>query len=251
MQKIKLFMWNPKEICRFVDLTSLNTYDSKESVDQFLNQALEYDTKGFSVAAVCLFPNFGKRAAEKLKNSSIKTAVVAGNFPNSQSFLSVRLHECELALECGIDEIDIVLNIGALMEKDYEHVSNEVRAFKNLMGDKKLKVILETGLLKETSLIKKASKLAIEGGADFIKTSTGKDFPGANMEAVVAMSEVLADQNKTNDKKVGLKISGGVKTYSDAVRYFEKVESILGKSFMTPDLLRVGASSLVKKLMDE
>lgn len=244
-------MWNPKEICSFVDLTSLNTSDSQQSVEQFLNKSLEYHKQEFKVAAVCLFPNFGRKAVEKLENTDIKTAVVAGNFPNSQSFLSVRLHECELALDSGVDEIDIVLNIGELLDKNYTQVSDEVRAFKNLMGDKKLKVILETGLLKDTSLIKKASELAIEGGADFIKTSTGKDFQGADLEAVVAMSEVIASHYKSSNKQVGLKISGGVKTYSDAVRYFEKVESILGKEFMTPDLLRIGASSLVQNLMDE
>lgn len=244
-------MWNPKEICGFVDLTSLNTADSQQSVEQFLNKALEYDKKGFTVAAVCLFPNFGRKAVEKLENTGIKTAVVVGNFPNSQSFLSVRLHECELALESGVDEIDIVLNVGELLDKNYSQVSDEVRAFKNLIGDKKLKVILETGLLKDAILIKKAAELAIDGGADFIKTSTGKDFPGADMNAVVTMSEVIASHYKASNKRIGLKISGGVKTYSDAVRYFEKVESILGKDFMTPDLLRIGASSLVQNLMDE
>lgn len=244
-------MWNPKEICGFVDLTTLNTADSHKSVDEFLNQALEFDKEGFSVAAVCLFPNFGRKAVERLENSDIKIAVVAGNFPNSQSFLSVRLHECEMALESGVDEIDIVLNIGELLDKNYTQVSDEVRAFKNLMGDKKLKVILETGLLKDTSLIKKASELAIEGGADFIKTSTGKDFPGADMASVVAMAEVIASHYEATNKKVGLKISGGVKTYSDAVRYFEKVQSILGKEFMKPELLRIGASSLVQNLMNE
>jgi len=244
-------MWNPKEICGYVDLTSLNTADSQLSIDQFLAQAIEYDKKGFTVAAVCLFPNFGRKAVEKLDTTSIKTAVVAGSFPNSQSFLSVRLHECELAIESGVDDIDIVLNIGELLDKNYSHVSDEVRAFKNLMGNKKLKVILETGLLKDASVIKKAAELAIDGGADFIKTSTGKDFPGANMDAVVAMAEVIATHYKNSNRYVGLKISGGVKTYSDAVRYFDNVESILGKDFMKPNLLRIGASSLVKNLMDE
>lgn len=244
-------MWNPKEICRFVDLTSLNTADSYKSIDQFLNQALDYDKKGFTVAAVCLFPNFGRKAIEKLEASDIKTAVVAGSFPSSQSFLSVRLHECELALEAGVDEVDIVLNIGELLDKNYSHVSDEIRAFKKLMGDKKLKVILETGLLKEASLITKAAELAIDGGADFIKTSTGKGFPGADLDAVTTMAKVIASHYKKSHKRVGLKISGGVKTYSDAIRYFEKVESILGEKFMTPNLLRIGASSLVQNLMDE
>lgn len=244
-------MWNPKEICRFVDLTTLNTADSNQSVEKFLNQAIEYDAKGFTVAAVCLFPNFGRKAVEKLDVTNIKTAVVAGNFPNSQSYLSVRLHECELALESGVDEIDIVLNIGELLDGNFEQVRDEVKAFKNLMGDTKLKVILETGLLQEVALIKKAAELAIEGGADFIKTSTGKGFPGADLDSVIAMAEVIAAHQKSTKKTVGLKISGGVKTYADALRYFKEVQSILGDSFMTPDLLRIGASSLVQNLMNE
>src|SRR5690606_4152297 len=133
-------------------------------------------------AAVCLYPNFAKMAKDKLKNSGIKTAVVAGNFPSSQGFLSTKLQECEFALEAGADEVDIVLNLGEFDDGNYTQVVDEIRAFKGLMPNKTLKVILETGYLKTPERIEKASELAITGGADFIKTSTGKEFLGASLE---------------------------------------------------------------------
>lgn len=241
--------WTKKQICSYVDLTSLNAYDSVESVRTFLTDALDFEKKGFPVAAVCLFPNFSALAVKELNNSSLKTAVVAGNFPNAQGFLSTKLNECELALEAGVDEIDIVLNLGEFDAGSYDHVIDEIKAFKGLMPKKTLKVILETGYLKTPERIRLASELAIQGGADFIKTSTGKEFPGASLEAVEIMAQVIAE-NKS-DNKVGLKISGGVRTYDDALEYFEIVEKHLGKAFMTPDYLRIGASSLVRNLMNE
>jgi len=242
-------MWTKTEVCSFVDLTSLNSFDSIQSIDKFLNQALEFEAKGFPVAAVCLYPNFSAQAVQKLNESSIKTAVVSGNFPHSQSFLSTRLNECELALEAGVDEIDIVLNLGAFNDGNDEHVINEIKAFKGLMPNKCLKVILETGYLQTPERIKKASELAIEGGADFIKTSTGKEFPGASLEAVEIMAKVIAEKKSTS--KVGLKVSGGVKSFDDALAYLNLVQKHLGKDFITPDLFRIGASSLVSNLVND
>ena len=238
-----------KEICSFVDFTSLNSYDSLNSVKAFLSEALDFEKKGFSVAAVCLFPNFSALAVNELKDSSIKTAVVAGNFPNSQGFLSTKLNECELALAAGVDEIDIVLNLGEFDVGDHDHVVEEIKAFKGLMPKKTLKVILETGYLKTPERIRLASELAIQGGADFIKTSTGKEFPGATLEAVEIMAQVISENKST--RKIGLKISGGIRTYEDALEYFEVVEKYLGEEFMTSDFLRIGASSLVRNLMNE
>ena len=242
-------MWTKKEVCSLVDLTSLNSYDSVKSIEKFLTQALAFESKGFPVAAVCLYPNFAAQGVEALKNSAIKTAVVAGNFPNAQGFLSTKLNECELVLAAGVDEVDIVLNLGAFDDGDHAHVVSEIKAYRGLMPKKCLKVILETGYLKTPERIQLASELAIKGGADFIKTSTGKEFPGASIEAVEIMAKVIA--NKKSAKKVGLKISGGVRTYEDALAYLEVVERHLGKSFVTPDQLRIGASSLVTNLMND
>ncbi|RFC54101.1 deoxyribose-phosphate aldolase [Brumimicrobium aurantiacum] len=241
--------WTKKQICGLVDLTSLNSFDSKNSVTSFLDTALEYQKQGFQVAAICLFPNFTELAAKKLKSSSIQLAVVAGNFPNSQGDLSTKLKECQLALNHGADEIDIVLNLGEFDDGNYDAVISEVKAFKALMPNKQLKVILETGYLKSPERIRKASELAIEGGADFIKTSTGKEFPGATIEAVEVMAKVIAENKEQG--LVGLKISGGVRSYDDAIEYLNCVEKHLGLSFITPEYLRIGASSLVSNLIND
>lgn len=242
-------MWTKKEVISFVDLTSLNSFDSIPHIENFINQALEYERKGYPVAAVCLYPNFSSQAVNLLKNSAIKTAVVAGNFPSSQSFISSRLMECEMALMAGVDEIDIVLNLGEFEAENYSHVVEEIKAFKGLMPEKTLKVILETGYLKTPERIRLASELAIQGGADFIKTSTGKEFPGASLEAVEVMAKVVSEN--TASKPVGIKISGGVRTYEDALNYFKLIESYLGREYMTPGRLRIGASSLVKNLVND
>ncbi|WP_107037368.1 deoxyribose-phosphate aldolase [Brumimicrobium mesophilum] len=241
--------WTKKEICSFVDLTSLNSFDSPKSVKVFLDDALSFEKKGFPVAAVCLYPNFAPQAVEVLKDTSIKVAVVSGNFPNSQGFLATKLNECSLAIDAGADEIDIVLNLGEFEDKNYDHVVNEIKAFKGIMPNKTLKVILETGYLKSSEKIRLAAEMAIEGGADFIKTSTGKEFPGATKEAVEVMAKLIAEYKEK--RTVGLKISGGVKTYEDALGYFKMIEMYLGKDYMTPENLRIGASSLVRNLMND
>tara|TARA_B100000508_G_scaffold140085_1_gene139952 strand:+ start:43911 stop:44645 length:735 start_codon:yes stop_codon:yes gene_type:complete len=243
-------MWTPEQISSFVDLTSLNSFDSVKSIESFLAQTRSYQDKGFKVAAVCFYPNFAQQAVSALKGTGIKTAVVAGSFPSSQSFLATRLNECELALEAGVDEIDIVLNLGAFADGNTEQVVEEVRAFKGLMPNKTLKVILETGYLETADNIALASKLAIEGGADFIKTSTGKDFPGASLEAAQVMSQQIKKHHDSTGKLVGLKISGGVRTKEQAEEYIKVVQEILGESFIHPDTFRIGASSLMKNLVN-
>lgn len=244
-------MWTPEKISSFVDLTSLNAFDSTRSIDEFLKQTHSYNEKGFKVAAVCFYPNFANQAVTSLKGSGIQTAVVAGSFPSSQGFLSSRLHECELALEAGADEIDIVLNLGAFEDEDFEQVSEEVKAFKGMMQNQKLKVILETGYLETDKRVQKAAELAIEGGADFIKTSTGKDFPGASQEAVKTMAHVIKTHQKNTGETVGLKISGGVRTKEQAASYIEVVKDILGEDFISPATFRIGASSLMKDLVNQ
>lgn len=241
-------MWTKKEVSSFVDLTSLNSFDSVLHIKDFIAQAIEYERKGYPVAAVCLYPNFASLAVKLLKDSSIKIAVVAGNFPSSQGFMSTKLMECEMALSAGVDEIDIVLNLGKFDSENYTQVVEEIKAYKGLMPNKTLKVILETGYLKTPERIRLASELAIKGGADFIKTSTGKEFPGASLKAVEVMAKVIVESNSS--ESVGIKISGGVRTYEDAVEYLKLIEGYLERGFMTPEKLRIGASSLVKNLVN-
>lgn len=243
-------MLTPKEISNLVDLTSLNTFDSSKSIDAFLKQTHLYNKDGFKVAAVCFYPNFAKQAVDALKGSGIKTAVVAGSFPSSQSFLSTRLNECEMALEAGAEEIDIVLNLGAFEQGNHEQVIEEVLAFKGLMPENDLKVILETGYLSSESRIKKAAELAIMGGADFIKTSTGKEFPGADISAVKIMANAIKEHKINSGKEVGLKVSGGVRTKEQAQEYIDVVKEILDDTYIHPDHFRIGASSLLKNLTE-
>jgi deoxyribose-phosphate aldolase len=244
-----LFMWKPKQICTFIDLTSLNSFDSPSSIEAFIHDALESRNKGFDVAAVCLYPNFAQQAKGLLKETRIKTAVVAGCFPSSQSFLSTRLHECEMALNAGADEIDIVLNIGAFDDGDLEQAQKEITAIKSLLPNKVLKVILETGYLKTEDRITKAAQLAIEGGADFIKTSTGKEFPGATIKAVETMAHVIKMHREKTGKTIGLKVSGGIRHKNEAIQFIDTVKDVLGNNFISPQTFRIGASSLLKSLL--
>lgn len=244
-------MWSKKQVCNLVDLTSLNTYDSEESILAFLENARNLEQKGYPVAAVCVFPNFAEIAVKELADSSVKVAVVAGNFPNAQGLLTTRLLECENALKAGVDEVDIVLNLGAFRAGKHQQVIEEVAAFKRLMPHKTLKVILETGYLKTEERIQTASRLAIAGGADFIKTSTGKDFPGANPTAVEAMVKVVNEERIYTEKEVGIKVSGGVRSYEAALEYIAIVEKFLGDEFITKEQFRIGASSLVADLTNE
>ena len=243
-------MCKSEKISSFIDLTSLNAFDSSKSNEAFIQKAIENKKKGFNVAAVCLYPNFAQLAKTALKGTGIRTAVVAGSFPSSQSFLSTRLNECEMALNAGADEIDIVLNLGAFDEGDFEQAQKEITAFKGLMPNKVLKVILETGYLKTEGRITKAAQIAIDGGADFIKTSTGKEFPGATIKAVETMAHVIKKHREQTGKTIGLKVSGGVRTKDQATQYIDAVAVILGNEFIHPATFRIGASSLLKDLMN-
>lgn len=238
-----------KEIFSFIDLTSLNNNDSKQSIEAFIDKAITYHNNGYSVAAICVFPNFTEIVKEKVKNTSIKIAAVGACFPHSQSFLDVKILECKKAIEFGADEMDIVLNLGEFLNKNYDIVLSEIKTIKQNIKPAKLKVILETGALKDKYLIKKAAELSIEAGADFIKTSTGKTDIGATPEAVEVMAEVVKAHFSKTKKHIGIKVSGGVRTKEDAIRYYKIVERKLGKSFMKNDYFRIGASSLAKALI--
>lgn len=238
-----------KELFEFIDLTSLNNDDHFHHIESFCKRAVSLYNEGFKVAAICVFPNFTETVRNSLKNTSIKTAVVGAGFPNSQSFLETKVNECKIAVEKGAEEIDIVINLGALKEGKYDFVKNEIKTIKDNIQPARLKVILETGQLNAEQ-IKKACEISIAAGADFIKTSTGKIATGAQPEAVKIMAHsILAHKNNTGDE-IGLKISGGVRTKNDAILYYGIVEEILGKSYMKPATFRIGASSLINDLLN-
>lgn len=231
----------------FIDLTSLGSNDSTETVDRLVKKA----TQGFSgttPAAVCVFPEYGPFVKQNLP-TQIKTAVVGGNFPTGRTFTQAKLKEIECICQTGVDEIDIVLNHGHFFDQNYTAIINEISAIKQVMGSKHLKVILETGILGSEENIRIASELAIEAGADFIKTSTGKTTIGASPEAVATMCETIKNHAKKTGKKIGIKPSGGIRTPEDAITYYSIIKAILGEEWLTPTLFRLGASSLFDNLI--
>lgn len=243
MEKEKLHLF------QCLDLTSLNATDNSQTVEKLIDFALKNEQKGYAVASICTFPNFSQIVSQNLVNSNIKTTAVAACFPYSQSFFEVKKLEVKKAIEAGAEEIDIVLNLSAFFEQNYALVKNEIESIKAIAKNHCLKVILETGELKTTKNIRFAAQLAIESGADFIKTSTGKSALGATPVAVQAMCEVIADYFSATNKKIGIKVSGGVRTYEQGKIYAEIVTTVLGKSWLHPGLFRIGASSLAKNLL--
>ncbi|GHT08493.1 deoxyribose-phosphate aldolase [Bacteroidia bacterium] len=247
---------NTPEVLRLlyscIDLTSLNTEDSKEKIWKFIEEVNNFDgsiSDVNNVAAICVFPNFVQPVKEALTATDVKIASVAGGFPASQTFIEVKIAEVALAVADGADEIDIVLNVGEFLEGNYEEVSNEIEEIKDACRTAHLKVILETGLLKTAVNIKKAAILSIYSGANFIKTSTGKVYPGANPEAVYVMCQAVKEYYQLHNKKIGVKVSGGVRTAEEAVKYYTIVKEVLGKEWLTPEYFRIGASSLANNIL--
>ncbi len=249
---------NTLEVKRFlhgtIDLTTLMGADTETKVAALAEQVNNYegmDENLPNVAAICVYPNFVSTVRETLHDPNVKIACVSGAFPASQSFIEVKIAETALAVSAGADEIDIVLNLGKFLEADYEEAANEIEEQKAACRSAHLKVILETGALQKVELIQKASILALYSGADFLKTSTGKEYPGASLEAAYTMCQVLKEYHQKHGEKRGIKFSGGIRTPEDAVKYYCIVKHILGEEWLTPELLRIGASSLVDSLQKE
>ncbi len=237
-----------------IDLTTLNGNDTHEKVEALCNQAIDFyqPEKGLpGVAAVCVYPTFVRTAKRVLKETDIHVAAVAGAFPSGQSPLFVKLAEVAFTVEEGADEIDMVLSRGTFLEERFAEVRGEVEAIKLACGEAHLKVILETGELGSVINIRKASELAIQGGAHFIKTSTGKMNPAATPEAMWIMCETILDYYQTTGRKIGIKPAGGIVTADDALLYLNIVRNILGEEWLTPELFRLGASRLANNLAEK
>jgi len=236
----------------FIDLTSLNSTDTVGSIASMVDKVNRFQ-QAFpghkQVAAMCVYPNFAKTVKERLSAEGVKIAVVAGVFPSSQSFIEVKSLECEMAVEQGADEVDIVLSLNYFLEERYNQAAQEIAELKRACGDAHLKVILESGTLKEQSKIYKASMLAMESGADFIKTSTGKTEPAATPEAAEIMCEAILDFYNKSGKRVGFKPAGGIVTPEDALKYYNIVRTKLGCEWLNSSLFRLGASRLANNLL--
>lgn len=245
---------NIKFLHSVVDLTSLSATDHDVQIMQFVEQVNALDSNRPDiphVAAICVYPNFVSTVKNALSTRGVNIAAVSGGFPSSQTFPEVKVVETGLAVEDGADEIDIVLHVGNFLSENYEEVADEILELREVTKGKHLKVILETGALKSTENIRRASILSLFCDADFIKTSTGKEYPGATLNAAYTMATVLKQYAELFGEKRGLKVSGGVRTTEDALRYLAIVKEVLGDEWLTPDLFRIGASSLVADLQKE
>lgn len=240
-----------KQIHGFIDLTSLTSIDTKESIWKLVDKVNDFEgTRPDlpNVAAICTYPLFVETVKEALSAQEVKVVSVAGGFPSSQTFMEIKIAETAMAVMQGADEIDVVMNLGYFLEENYDELAEELQEIKESCRNAKLKVILETGALLSPENIRKATILAIYSGADFIKTSTGKGYPGATPEAVYTMCKVLKKYHSITGKRVGIKIAGGIRTAEEAVRYYTIVKEILGTDWLNKELFRIGASSLIEDL---
>lgn len=237
-----------------IDLTTLNSTDSPESVARFTEAVNDFEEQYPelpNVAAICVYPNFAQVVRAVLGVSSVNIACVSGGFPSSQTFEEVKIAETALAVEGGADEIDIVLNLGYFLDGDYEGVSDEINELKESTRDGLLKVILETGALKTAANIKKASVLAMYSGADFLKTSTGKGYPGATLEAAYVMMHCIKEYYEKTGVRIGFKASGGVSDTKTAVQYYTLAKEILGEEWLSNEYFRIGTSRLANNLLSD
>lgn len=236
-----------------MDYTTLKVTDTEDTVKNFTAELLK-KLKKFNlrnVAAVCVFPNFAGIVREVLQATEIQTAVVAGNFPNSQTFTEIKLAECKMAIGAGAQEVDVVIAVGDMLEKKYDKVYKELKAIRKVCENVRLKVILETGELKDVESIFNASLISAYAGADFIKTSTGKVPVNATPESVYVMCEAIKQYYEQTGRRVGLKVAGGVSKAQNAIRYLTIVNHILGSEWLTPYYFRIGASQLMDDLIKE
>ena len=243
-----------KTIFNCIDLTTLSTTDSPQSVADFTERVNAFDNEHpelKNVAAICVYPNFAQVVRTVLDVTDVKVACVSGACPTAQSFLETKIAETALAVASGADEIDIVFNIGNYLDGDWEEVCDEIIEQKHACRDAHLKVILETGALKTAENIRNASVLSMYSGADFIKTSTGKGYEGATLEAAYVMALAIKEYYEATGNKIGFKAAGGVSTTADAVKYYTVIKEVLGEEWLSNDLFRIGTSRLANNLLGD
>jgi len=241
-----------RKIFGLIDLTTLSEQDNTENVSLMcrkVNQIGELYADMPCVAAICVYPELVGVVRENLENPLVSIASVGGGFPASQTFTNIKVMEIEQAIELGAEEIDLVMNVGKFLMEDLEYVDYEIHVIKQRLGPVHLKVILETGSLKDLSLIRKASLLTIGAGADFIKTSTGKISPGATPEAMVVMCCAIRDFYMRTGKKIGIKPAGGISDPETALLYYQIVKEILGEEWLNRERFRIGASRLANRIL--
>lgn len=254
----KLPLNNTVEVKKFllgsVELTTLKTTDSEESVlalTEKVNNFAETYPELPHVATICVYPCFASIVSQSLEVEGVEIACVSGSFPSSQALIEVKIAETALAIKDGATEIDIVMSVGKFLSGDYETLCDEISELKEVCGEKKMKVILETGLLDNAENIKKASILAMYAGADYIKTSTGKEQPAATPEAAYVMCQAIKEYYDKTGIQIGFKPAGGLNTVHDALVYYTIVKEVLGEKWLTNQWFRLGTSRLANLLLSE
>ena len=237
-----------------VELTTLKTTDSDESVMAFTERVNQFDEQYPTlphVATICVYPRFAKTVSETLEVDGVEIACVSGSFPSSQALIEVKTVETALAIKDGATEIDMVMSVGAFLSGDYETVCDEIQQMKEQCGEHKMKVILETGCLKTARNIKIASLLSMYAGADYIKTSTGKLEPAATPEAAYVMCQAIKEYYEKTGVQIGFKPAGGLNSVMDALIYYTIVKEVLGEKWLTNQWFRMGTSRLANMLLSE
>ena len=250
--------YNTPDVKKFlfscIDLTTLRCEDNDESVMRFTQNVNRFDEEYpdlKNVAAICVYPNFAEIVRDTLEVEDVQIACVAGGFPSSQTFPEVKIAETAMALADGATEIDIVISVGKFLAGDYEAMCDEIEELKETCKTHRLKVILETGALKTAENIKKASILAMYAGADFIKTSTGKQQPAATPEAAYVMCQAIKEYYELTSRRVGFKPAGGLNTVEDALTYYTIVREVLGEEWLNNFYFRLGTSRLANLLLSD
>lgn len=237
-----------------VELTTLKTTDSEESVMKFVEKVNEYDATYPALphfATICVFPCFAKVVSQTLEVDGVEVACVSGSFPSSQALIEVKVAETALAVKDGATEIDIVMPVGKFLSGDYEGVCDDIAELKAACGDVPMKVILETGDLRNGTDIKIASILSMYAGGDYIKTSTGKEKVSATPEAAYIMCQAIKEYYDETGIQIGFKPAGGINTVMDALTYYTIVKEILGEKWLTNKWFRLGTSRLANLLLSE
>lgn len=235
-----------------MDLTSLNTDDNVKFIEKLFKKVKnlkDHYADSPEVAAVCVYPPFVSLAGKYFEDTRIQVAAVGANFPSSQTYLNVKKAECKEIINHGANEVDIVIPVGEFMAGNYDEVYREIKEIKETIENNKLKVILETGLINSYENIQLASIIAMEAGADFIKTSTGKMKPAATYDAVYVMCKTIRSFYEKTGKPVGIKPAGGISTVEDAFGFYSIVREVLGDQWLNSSLFRIGASRLANDIL--
>jgi len=245
-------VWGLKTIISMIDLTTLEGKDTRGKVWALCQKAMRPDPSDHEiphVAAVCVYPALVPFVKQALKGSGVKVASVATGFPSGQTFIEIKVEETQQAVAAGADEIDMVIDRGAFLSGDYQKVFDQIAEVKEACGPAHLKVILETGELANYDQVRKASLIAMFAGGDFIKTSTGKAPTNATLPVTLVMLEAIRDFHQLTGKRIGMKPAGGISNSKLALAYLVLLYETMGPEWMTPDLFRFGASSLLNDLL--